>query len=643
MARQKTHTQRQYERAEKKKRERREQPEENRREAAEIPGLNLRIAISFVLTLLAIAVALKCYEVPIMGSEENARLNIASVGIDDANIFMTYASNVVQGHGAVYYPSGPRVEGYSSPLFMMLCAVGFLVTSHVEFYLLLLNALLLCGVLITVQSFIHGLAKESVSDGSSITQREMLVVNWAATVLLWAWMVASPPFIIWTTVTMMDVALWTFVFVSGSVAAARLAIKPTASVRPLAVWIVAMLLTRPEAFYLCLIWIVAIVIVRFKQGCPFSEICHRVKGLLAIYLVTVVCLTAGRYFYFGYPLPNTYYAKVSSDLAYNLKLGIGYFIEFAKAQPWAAVVLLLNVVLLIKTLRQNWQVDQSSEGVPSSQQATAVLACISVLAVVAPILTGGDHFNYFRFFQPYWPVMVLAGIYYFRKYFLIESLPTMRKPIRVGITTLALAATMMLAQKPPWTILAKSPGAQPTLANEFQLALGGRQLGDLLNRWQDELQSNVPALDEKMSLGTLTTGGIGFSYQGPVLDMLGLNYPDMAHSDGDRRGNKNHAAFNKDVFFAQPPQLFAPRSRRNKTEFRSEVFPFQSANDFWMTSLKNLHTDSRFVEQYVPIELVEVTDNNETASRCTVWAHQSVITLLQGVSTDHFSFTVLTD
>ena len=61
----------------------------------------------------------------------------------------------------------------------------------------LLNAVLLLAVIITLQVFIHGLGKESI-DGkeTSVSRREMLIVNWAASALLWAWIVVSPPFII---------------------------------------------------------------------------------------------------------------------------------------------------------------------------------------------------------------------------------------------------------------------------------------------------------------------------------------------------------------------------------------------------------------------------------------------------------------
>ena len=651
MAKQQTHTERQHQRAQKKKRTQRDHPKDSSVKLTDIPLLNLRIGISVVLTLMSIALALKCFEFPVPGSEKETTINIASVGIDDANIFMTYAQNIAEGHGAVYYPGGPRVEGFSSPLYLLLCTAGMYFTDGVEFYLLLLNAVLLLAVIITLQVFIHGLGKESI-DGkeTSVSRREMLIVNWAASALLWAWIVVSPPFIIWVSATMMDVGLWTFVFVSGSVAAVKLALEPETPSRRLGLWIVLLQLTRPESFYLCLVWISVIVVARVKQGHGFTKAVAGSKGLISTYLIAVAVIVTGRYLYFGYPLPNTYYAKVSTDFLYNLKLGFGYAWGFIQAQPWVAVALLLNVVILIKTLDKTWEAgttgesDANSSNHPSQQQqAFSLIALISLLAVLTPVLTGGDHFNYSRFFQPYWPLLVLAGIYFFRQYFLIESLPTMRKPVRVGMTTIALAGTMLLAQQPPWNVLINSPGARPTLANEFQLALGGRQLGDMLNRWQDEMRVGSDETSPYASLGTLTTGGIGFTYDGPVLDMLGLNNLEMAHSAGDRKGNKNHAAFDKDVFFTLSPTLFAPRRQPKALTKKANVFPFRSdgVDSFWQSTLDGLQDDQRFNEQYLAIEIVELTDSGEQLGRCTVWVRQSYLEELNGHTTDHFSYTVL--
>jgi len=640
MVNQKTYTERQHERALQRKQQRKQsQPQGDGDDVRQngIPLLNLRIAISVVIALLAVAIALKAFEVPVREGDDLAVVNLAGVGIDDANIFFTYAKNVAAGHGAVYYPGGESVEGYSSTLFMLLCSVGFLVTDNIEFFVLLLNTVFLCGTLISLQLFLHGMAKETLPEGSQISSRELLTVNWAASILLWAWLVVSPAYVIWTTVTLMDVGLWTFVFISGSLAAVTKACHPDRSSRNLILWIVLMLLTRPEAYYLCLVWIMVIVTSQVKMGSSIGSSIRCVRPAIFGYLVTVIVLTAGRYLYFGYPLPNTYYAKVSSDFLYNLKLGLGYLVDFLKAEPWAGAALLMNFTIVIMAFRKR-ESKQATEGL----SVVVLIALITLFASITPVLTGGDHFNYYRFYQPYWPLMALAGLYYFRKYFLIESLPTMRKPLRIAVSTLALIGTMLLAQTPPWSIILQSHGlARPTIANEFQLALGGRELGTMLNRWKEELNSEISANHESLSLGTLTTGGIGYTYRGPVLDMLGLNNVAMAHSDGDRKGNKNHAAFDKDIFFEQSPDLFAPRRLSQDIQRREEVFPFNAGNDFWVTALKGLDRDTRFLEQYSPIKLIQHNEQRLMMRQCTLWVKNSFLSKINVRTTKHFSFAVI--
>lgn len=639
MAKQKTHTERKHERAQQRKLQRKQnrwQGDSDAKGQDDIPLVNVRLAVSAVLALLTVVLALKAFEFPIPNADEPTVVNLSGAGIDDANIFFTYAKNVAAGHGAVYYSGGEPVEGYSSTLFMMLCVIGMLVTENIEFFVLLVNAIFMCGVLISLQLFLHGLAKESLPEDTQITKRELLVVNWAASALLWSWVVVSPAYVIWVTVTLMDVGLWAFIFVSGSLAVVRKALRPQSSSRSINLWMLLLLLTRPEAFYLCLVWLFVIVVTRVKQGSSVIMATKSIQGSILYYLAVVGVITAWRYLYFGYPFPNTYYAKVSSDFFYNLKLGVGYLLEFLKAEPWAGAALLMNTVVVIQTFRVPWSAEQ-----PVGSKPIAIISLITLLACLAPILTGGDHFNYFRFFQPYWPLMALAPLYYFRKYFLIESLPTMRKPLRVGFSTVALMGTMLLAQAPPWSVLLQTNGiVQPTLANEFQLALGGRQLGEMLNAWNAEVKLQNDGKQETFSLGTLTTGGIGYTYEGPVLDMLGLNNVKMAHRQGDRKGNKNHAAFNKDIFFAQSPDLFAPRSQNKIIQTRNDVFPFNVGNEFWVTALKGLEKDPRFLGQYAPIELTQREEDGSLVRRCTVWVKKSLLATILNKEINHFSVTV---
>ena len=79
MKKQKTHTDRKHERALQRKQERqqnREQGNVSKQMPADIPLLNIRVACSAVLALLAIAVALKAYETPVPSADQRAVINL---------------------------------------------------------------------------------------------------------------------------------------------------------------------------------------------------------------------------------------------------------------------------------------------------------------------------------------------------------------------------------------------------------------------------------------------------------------------------------------------------------------------------------------------------------------------------------------
>ena len=59
----------------------------------------------------------------------NVREFWGSIVIDDAYITYRYAQNLAMGHGAVWNPGEAPVEGYSTPLFMLLLALGSLVAN----------------------------------------------------------------------------------------------------------------------------------------------------------------------------------------------------------------------------------------------------------------------------------------------------------------------------------------------------------------------------------------------------------------------------------------------------------------------------------------------------------------------------------
>ena len=66
-----------------------------------------------------------------------------SIGIEDANIFFVYASNIAAGHGFVYNIGGERVEGATSLLWVLLAAACFALFGTPERAVFVLSTILL--------------------------------------------------------------------------------------------------------------------------------------------------------------------------------------------------------------------------------------------------------------------------------------------------------------------------------------------------------------------------------------------------------------------------------------------------------------------------------------------------------------------
>jgi arabinofuranosyltransferase len=519
-------------------------------------------------------------------------------------------------------------------------------TDHVEIAVLLLNTALLVVVLIAVQEFLHTtlcvdgaqvVTYEQTED--RITARQYAFLNWSTSVLLWAWILGSPQYVIWTTITLMDVGLWAAVFVVGTlevVKATRYQPQRLLQDWRVMICVALMLSTRSEGMYFCLVWILVLGWVRrrrFAHAAGTVQACLvSVAGPLLAYCLINALIIGGRYLYFGYPFPNTYYAKVSPELFYNLKLGLGYALEFVITQPWVIPVVLIVLWWSTRLLRGQGYDETGPRYLPAPVMTTASLAAICLLALACPVLTGGDHFDYSRFFQPIWPVLGLVGVVTYRSLSLRRSFASALAPRQIVFLLALLSGTILFAQQPTWLNLLKTRGHNTQMRHDFTLAIRGRALGDLLNGFMQRIEFNADAVPDTqpMSLGTLTTGGIGYTYAGRKLDLLGLNNVSMAHSAGDRRGNKNHAAFNRDVFFELMPDLFAAQFSAGDDQIPEQtanMFPFKFS--FWQASLQHLEQDPRFTDAYLPVAIIlfvqDETTKKQSTRIITAWMRKEVL------------------
>ena len=88
-----------------------------------------------------------------------------------------------------------------------------------------------------------------------------------------------------------------------------------------------LVLTRPEA----VVWaplFIAILTIRAALRTTAREALAVAALPLAAFALTLGGLTAFRLAYFGYPLPNTFYAKMSPALGYSITQGLRYLASY---------------------------------------------------------------------------------------------------------------------------------------------------------------------------------------------------------------------------------------------------------------------------------------------------------------------------
>jgi hypothetical protein len=496
------------------------------------------------------------------------KLNRPIIGIDDANIYFVYARNLADGAGFVYNAGGERVEGFTSLLWTLLSALAFRISSSPEVILLIVNIIL---VSLGIAYALHYLQKPH-RDEKKNSRTGLL---WSALFLLIIF--TSPRYVVWNTATLMENALWSTLLLCTAI----FVIQDHGSVReintgfiPLSIML---LITRPESF----LWVAVFLGILFFRLAFTGGVLYALKALapsMIGILLAFLLLTGFRLLYFGYPLPNTYYAKVSPSLAYNLEQGAVYLIRYLLSDPIAVAGFVSIVLACVYSIRQI-----------SPAKGEFYLPFIAATGLLAPLLTGGDHFGSFRFYQNVYPITILCLIYFLRTVFphLIARLRVMAIPSGVRMFAFPALALIFLfgfgkGQAAAWSHFL------PEIQGEFDIAEYERANGAFIQ----DLFSSLPRLP---SLGVIAAGGIKVSYSGEVIDLAGLNNTLMAHNHGDRIGYKGHAAFEKKTFYELQPQILLP-------SFVDENWHYSETGlkNGWENTLafKGLFNEPQFLDRY---------------------------------------------
>lgn len=436
----------------------------------------------------------------------------STIGFDDSNITMNYAENLAAGHGYVYYIGGERVEGSTSPLWTAINVVPYMFGLSVEAWLAG------TGLVITtliIQTSIQ-IAREAVSDING----QQLRLRFAVGGLYFCY----PAFFGWTVWSYMDIGLWILLCSLLFLTVIRGISGEGWPLGRLSVLAVALVLSRPEGIAF---------VVFVAAFCAVKSIFMRdMRGILTL-LVPVssafVVFLGQMYVreqYFGYPFPNTYYAKVSTNVVDQFGLGLKYSLTYLSTPGYLALFgLTAFLFYLIKR----------SGHKPLAMYTWTLPFAVAAFGLLFYTTLGGDHFGSFRFFQYLTPLLIACSAA------VISTCLIDASNVRAATIAAGVVAAFIFA----WSDFRRTQGG---FQMSLMIAEHGRSVGNVLETWP-----------EQPSVGVIPAGGIAITYSGQIFDLMGLNWTEMAHADRDAATIlKNHGGFSKDVFYRALPQVVDP-------------------------------------------------------------------------------------
>ncbi len=318
---------------------------------------------------------------------------------DDAFISFHYARNLVAGHGLVFNP-GERVEGYTNFLWTMLAAGTIWLGGDPVFWGFAAGVIIgLAIVLLTCQV-------------------AALVVDprWA---LVAALLVASSQSLLVYTArgAGMETGLFTLLILVGSgiYLSTLLANHSDHTRRYALVGVIFALaaLTRPEGGMVFGLTLGHAVLVAVSGGWqPGGSRARALRMALREALPLAVSFLAlfapyflWRMWYYGDPLPNTFYAKTGGGIQQWLR-GLNYAIDFAFV--FGGPLLLIAAAAPFVRLADRSLAEGERRRLLTAPAGYLWLVCLIYTAYI--IYVGGDHFPGERFFVPIVPLLAILTV-----------------------------------------------------------------------------------------------------------------------------------------------------------------------------------------------------------------------------------------
>ena len=407
---------------------------------------------------------------------------------DDCFIAFRFSKNFVDGHGLVFN-IGERVEGYTQFIWVLLVALGMKLGAAPEIFAPAAGIAFGVGVLAL-----------------------LLHLSWSRGHGMWMWLapfalVANRTFTGWCTGGL-GTQLFAFFVLLGCIRFAKE--TETGAPRPWGSGLAFALATlaRPEGG----------MFFAFAGLFLLGDVMRRRTAWRHLFLwpIPVVVLVGGhflwRYDYYGFWLPNTFYAKVSGWWWEQAQHYIRFFIE--DHLLWLALPL-LAVLAAAKLARVH-----------------TLFLTTCALYVVYIVYIGGDRFE-FRFWTPVMPMLW---------WLFAESARTLstelvkNRGLARGLGASAVTIVLLTASWPRFHPPSNQPREHIAPIQAIRGYAKGRAIqGKFLKKL---VEDGVLEGDELIAVRG--AGALPYYSEFPILDLHGLNDVEIAHSEIGERGMVAH-------------------------------------------------------------------------------------------------------
>jgi hypothetical protein len=447
---------------------------------------------------------------------------------DDMMISMSYARSLARGDGLVWYPGAPRVEGYSNLGWTLLMAAVHLLplpSSLTSLPIMALNVVLGVVVLALTARLSRVLAPDAVFAAPAT----LLALAISADLGMWA--VNGWEFTLQTALF-----IWLVLRVLSE---AR-----TGQPRPLTFLLAGVLgIIRVDG----ILWSMSVVVLALILNRQRRKVL--LWSLLAFLFPLAQVLFRLRYY--GFPLPNTYYLKLTGwglvDRVHPAMIAFYHFLRY------------YGLILLAAT----WGAWISRD------RAARALWFLGLPCFLYTFYAGGDAFGGMRYFLPWLPILFALA-------FLAPHWAGWRMPARRYLLSLAvlIISVGVLAPFRFWT-------PDPFTTNLVRSGLFLRET----------------AAPED-TIAVFAAGIVPYYSELRAVDLLGKSDPVIAHQPiQPHLIESGHNKFDFDYSLGQQqPDLVMPLAYPNKQSDRAEIE--RKAQDDWYSWLYAIYLNDVFSTQY---------------------------------------------